>query len=447
MTQLPEKFTERFRGQLSAEEASLFFSALQTEPPVSIRLNPQKKNSHLLLTEQVAWCKDGYYLPERPVFTLDPGFHAGTYYVQEAGSMLIEQLLSPYPEALNDVSVLDVCAAPGGKSTHLLALIDEKSVLVSNEIIPNRNKTLRYNLSKWGYANKIVTQSEPSRLSTSNARFDLILVDAPCSGEGLFRKDPEAMSEWSADRAAQCALRQENILNDIIPLLKSGGWLLYSTCTYNPAENDDRIHHLLSTGKFELKTGTAPAGIVQTKYGWQAFPHLVRSEGFYCSLLQYTGTDTPTSKNKNPQPEKSRELQTLVNEWLQPGTDLQVYSVKPYLYFANEKTAALVHSLNGAYLREFGIPTGEIKGKDLIPEASLALSIGLSNEIPSVELSKDAALEFLKCGNIRAEGVKNGWHTMNYDRHPLGWSKKINQRWNNYHPKEFRILMNTDNRE
>lgn len=445
MSALPEQFIERIRGQLPAEETAAFLSSLQTEPPVSIRLNAQKTNNTLEKAARVEWCETGYYLPYRPVFTLDPAFHAGTYYVQEAGSMLIEKLLAPYPEILKNANVLDACAAPGGKSTHLLSLLDAESVLVSNELIPNRNKTLRYNLSKWGYANKIITQSEPARLNTTNARFDLIVVDAPCSGEGLFRKDPEAIQEWTADRAEQCAVRQGNILQDLLPLLKTGGVLLYSTCTYNPAENDDLIHALLSTGKFECITGTPPEGIVKTKYGWQAYPHLVRSEGFYCSLLRYCGPEHPLSKNKNPLPEKPRDLQSLTDEWLQTGSGLQAYSIKPYLYFANEKTAAMVHALQGAYLREFGIPAGELKGKDFIPEAALALSLNLNSELSSVELSRDAALEFLKCGNIQAEGAKNGWHTMNYQGHPLGWAKKINQRWNNYHPKEFRILMNTVN--
>lgn len=261
-------------------------------------------------------------LDQRPAFTLDPLFHAGLYYVQEAGSMLIEYFFAPHLEQLTSATVLDACAAPGGKSTHLLSLLDKNSVLVSNEIIPNRNKTLRYNLAKWGSANKIITQSEPDRLAGTQARFDLIVVDAPCSGEGLFRKDPDAITEWSAERTLQCEQRQENILKTLYPLLKEGGLLLYSTCTYNPGENDQQIDTLLRTGQFEVLTGVPPSGIEATKFGWQAYPHNVKSEGFYCSLLLYTGTTRPKGKIKSSAPEKTKDITGIAGKWLENGTGM-----------------------------------------------------------------------------------------------------------------------------
>ncbi|MFN8152853.1 MAG: RNA methyltransferase [Bacteroidia bacterium] len=447
MQHLPQDFILRINNQLSEKDALSFLQALQQPAPVSIRLNPARETTIPSGSTPVPWCTSGYYLSERPVFTLDPLFHAGTYYVQEAGSMLIEALLKPHPAALNAVKVLDACAAPGGKSTHLLSMLDDQSVLVSNEIIPNRNKTLRYNLAKWGYSNKIITQTETKKLAETNARFHLILIDAPCSGEGLFRKDPAAVNEWSAERTVQCAIRQSAIIDDLIPLLHTGGYLLYSTCTYNDQENDQQIERLIHSGQFTNVTASPPPGIMATRYGWQAFPHNADTEGFYCCLLRYDGPEQPAGIVKSGITPSSKNGQHYLPEWLQSASGMQTFINGNHLNFASNATVALVNALNGAYIREFGIAAGEIKGNDLIPSHALALSKDINPNLPAIDLSLTDAIGYLKCGNIQADSEKNGWHLICYEKHPLGWAKKIAQRWNNYHPKEYRILMNTDNRD
>ena len=438
---LPNDFIDRIRQQFSLAEADEFLQALETTSPVSIRLNPEKPMHPLPASGSIPWCRNGYYLHARPVFTLDPLFHAGCYYVQEAGSMLIEQLLQPELPSLSAATVLDACAAPGGKSTHLLSLLDKDSVIVSNEIIPGRNKTLRYNLAKWGHPNKIVTQSETARWSESAARFNLILVDAPCSGEGLFRRDPEAAKEWSLQQTQQCVQRQEIILDELVPLLKEGGLLLYSTCTYNPAENDDQIARLLEAYSFEVISGVPPEGIVATRFGWQAYPHKVASEGFYCCLLRYTGQEKRVSKIKATEVSSLNDKKINYRKWLKPSEEINAWTLQQQVYFAGANTQEFMQLLHGIYIREFGVPGGEIKGNDLIPSFSLALSTIVNDQLPGIDLTEEESIEFLKCGNLHAASSIHGWHLMRYQQHGLGWAKKIGQRWNNYHPREFRILM------
>jgi len=233
--QFPPAFEQRMRPHLdkSWEE---FEQAHQQFPPVSIRFNPKKAHSPIDLTI-IPWTSHGYYLGERPSFTLDPLFHAGSYYVQEASSMFLEQAFLQAVDRTKPINVLDLCAAPGGKSTHLLSLMNKESLLVTNEVIRSRASTLAENIQKWGYDNVAVTNNDPQDFKRLSGFFDVIVVDAPCSGEGLFRKDPGAMGQWSTDNVALCARRQQRILNDVWPALKEGGILIYSTCTYNELEN------------------------------------------------------------------------------------------------------------------------------------------------------------------------------------------------------------------
>lgn len=443
-TKLPESFKDRIRKQFSPGEVELFFASLQTTAPVTIRNHPVKQKTQTQLPE-IPWCKQGQRLPERPIFTLDPHFHAGNYYVQEAGSMLLEPLLAEHLERLSNGLILDLCAAPGGKSTHLLSLLGKNCVFVSNEIIPQRNKVLRHNLAKWGYPNTIVTQSQPTQITESGLKFDLIVIDAPCSGEGLFRKDPKAILEWSPAQAHQCALRQNNILDDILPALKTGGLLLYSTCTFNPEENDFQIKRLLETGNFRLLTPTPPEAIQPTSYGWQASPHLSATEGFYCSLLEFTGEESKFKKSEKSQKQKSAPI-FQSSDWLSTPEKYIIYPEGEYLNAATQEVKSAVMQLTtSCYLRSYGIVLGSVKGKDFIPSPELALSIELKSNLPVIELSKDEAISYLRCETITAGSTENGWHLVQYKSSPLGWAKKIGNRWNNYFPKEWRILMNNSN--
>ena len=250
MISLPTAFTERMQ-QLLGNESETFFQALVSESPTSIRLNPEKTaNTDLpfseLLSRQVPWCSNGYYLKERPSFTSDPLLHGGAYYVQEASSMFLQVVLQQITGD-TPLRVLDLCAAPGGKSTLLANNLPKDSLLVSNEVIKSRASILKENIIKWGYDHIVVTNSDPNRFTGMKGAFDMILVDAPCSGEGMFRKDEKAITEWSENNLCLCEERQKRILSDVWDALAPGGYLVYSTCTYNPGENEDILNWILTT--------------------------------------------------------------------------------------------------------------------------------------------------------------------------------------------------------
>ena len=246
---LPDAFAAQMQQQLGSDYEA-FAAALATPPPVSIRLNPRKPAVDIVGLTPVPWCAEGFYLPSRPVFTLDPLFQAGAYYVQEASSMLLAEAIrqtvgkrKPYAGQA-PLKALDLCAAPGGKSTLLASALPPHSVLVCNEVIRSRVPVLRENIDKWGYANVVVSHHDPDDFAPLAGFFDLVMIDAPCSGEGLFRKDPKAMNEWSPEHVMLCAARQGRILAASAPLVAEDGWLIYSTCTYNDAENRQAMQWL-----------------------------------------------------------------------------------------------------------------------------------------------------------------------------------------------------------
>ncbi|MEQ8425448.1 MAG: RsmB/NOP family class I SAM-dependent RNA methyltransferase, partial [Cyclobacteriaceae bacterium] len=247
---IPEDF-QKIINDLLGTESSSFFESLDSPSPSSIRINPSKKFDTESLSD-IPWSQWGKYLPERPVYTLDPSLHAGAYYVQEPSSMFLEQAVKTCVDLSKPAIALDLCAAPGGKSTHLLSLLHPDSFLVSNEVIRSRAGILHENILKWGYDNVMVTNNDPSHFSRLEGVFDLILVDAPCSGEGLFRKDSEAMSEWSTANIELCSLRQQRILKDVWPALKQNGILIFCTCTYNPIENEGTMEWMSKTGDCEF---------------------------------------------------------------------------------------------------------------------------------------------------------------------------------------------------
>ena len=219
---LPSEFEARSLEWMGEETYRALEAALQTEPPISIRVNRNKWDEEVTGV-CVPWSFTGLYLPKRPTFTFDPLFHAGCYYVQEASSMFVEQVLRTY--VTEPVVMLDLCAAPGGKSTHARSVLPEGSLLVANEVMRNRSQVLAENLIKWGDSRVVVTNNDPADFTALTELFDVILTDVPCSGEGMFRKDPVAVDEWSMDNVQICWQRQRRILADVWPALKPGGLL------------------------------------------------------------------------------------------------------------------------------------------------------------------------------------------------------------------------------
>lgn len=279
------------------------------EQVTSIRLNPNKPatlNPQFATLQKVPWNSNGYYLSERPSFTSDPLFHAGAYYVQEASSMFLEDAIRQTCDLTQNLKVLDLCAAPGGKSTLIQSIISDNSLLVSNEIIKTRVNILSENITKWGAANVVVTNNDPKDFQKLPGYFDVIVVDAPCSGSGLFRKDPEAIDEWSLNNVTLCSQRQQRILADILSSLKPGGILIYSTCSYSEAEDEDICDWLLS-GTQDPLSGLrlqikSDWHIIETSspqhnaYGYRFYPDKLKGEGFFIAVFQKNGEKPPEKK-------------------------------------------------------------------------------------------------------------------------------------------------------
>ena len=428
-------------GQLNA-----FQLALEATPPVSIRLNPVKPINDFENMERVLWHPQGRYMPERPIFTVDPLFHAGTYYVQEASSMAIYQALHQVVDLNQKLKVLDFCAAPGGKSTLLASAISPSSFLLANEAIKSRIEPLRQNLLKWGNSNYMVSNHDPADFSGLDGFFDVVLVDAPCSGEGLFRKDSKAVNEWSLENVALCAARQKRILASAKKLVKNGGILIYSTCTYNDRENDQNIEWILNEGFFENIKLSLPEGwgIKETTFGYQFYPHFVKGEGFYMSILKKNGSNEKIFTNKklkNGWTYLSKKEKAIVDPWIENPQQLSFFK-KP-----NNEIVAVPIDLESIFIktaaslkrRSFGTLIGAIKNKKLIPAHGFALSNIIKKEMDAIEPDVVSALQFLRKDNFEINSKRKGWNLIRHKGHNLGWVKLLGNRFNNYFPNEWRI--------
>lgn len=441
MQQLPIAFIEMLKEKLPNDWQALL-DALETEPPISIRANPFKKISlaHLPLAEKVNWCDSGFYLQSRPSFTYDPAFHAGAYYVQEAASMFLEQFAEKIFSDNENPIVLDLCAAPGGKSTHLLSLMKGKGFLIANEIVANRNAVLRQNIAKWGEPNVIVTQNEAADFGQLENLFDVIVVDAPCSGEGMFRKDKTAVEEWSEKNVANCVFRQREILENILPALKPNGFLIYSTCTFEQSENEQQIEFLKQQGftPIYIRVDAIDKNIVPRGDCYAFYPHRTKGEGFFIACLQKPNSDfRETKKDSSQRGEKNEQ----VEQWIKKEADTDIVSFNdefhlvaksylPYLSLFRKKIR----------IKQEGTPLGTQKGKNFIPAPEFAFSRFVNDEIPKVELDEATAIRFLKCENIHFPDTKKGWYLATYKNLGLGWLKIMESRSNNYFPNNWRIL-------
>lgn len=452
---LPKDFQHRMEQQLG-EDYTAFVSALESVAPVSIRQNLYKKSAAVanFQGEAIPWTTDAYYLPERPVFTLDPAFHAGAYYVQEASSMLIGYALQQKVDFSKSLKILDLCAAPGGKSTLLASLMNEKSILLCNEVIKNRVSILKENIGKWGNPNVMVSNHEVEEMGELESFFDVILIDAPCSGEGLFRKDENAKNEWSMESVQMCATRQQKILSSAISLLKEGGILVYSTCTYNDDENINNVDWITRQFDCQAETIDIPEAwgiktIVKNEVqGYQCFPHCVRGEGFFLSV--FTKIKHHALERKSQFLNKNNGLESLskkdaerLTPWLQDVASLNFYRKGNGTIVAVPKAIAQAHANIDQSLRRvsFGVELGEFKGNDFIPSHNLALSMLINKDLQSIELNKEEALLFLKKELHQLESDWKGWTLARYEGLNLGWMKVLPNRINNYLPVNFRIRM------
>ena len=483
---LPASFIDYTRALLGNEEYEKLAVALQQEPPVSIRLNEKlgalSQNAgaahssffiHHSSLNKVPWASGGYYLDERLTFTFDPLFHAGCYYVQEASSMFVEQVLRKYVSA--PVMMLDLCAAPGGKSTHARSVLPEGSLLVANEVIRNRSQVLAENLTKWGHPDVVVTNNDPADFSALSSFFDVILTDVPCSGEGMFRKDPVAVEEWSPENVEICWQRQRRIIADIWPCLKPGGILIYSTCTYNTKEDEENVRWIQEEFGAELLpldvreewniTGNLLGGEGESLKGFPVYhflPHKTKGEGFFLAALRkpeveeeenvvFSFSKVKAAKKKDKKggavtsSPVSKENRTLAGSWLNSE------NAERYALLAEEKE---VKAFPQQYMDELaamkqylkvvqaGVLIGEVKGKDLSPAHALAMSASLLRQdaFDTEEVSYEQAIAYLRKEAIAlSETAPRGYVLLTYRNIPLGFVKNIGNRANNLYPQEWRI--------
>ena len=442
---LPLDFLRIIQNELGQNDsADLEKSITRSSIPTSIRFNSKKFNIDQEL-ESIPWCSSGYYLAERPSFTLDPCFHAGAYYVQEASSMFLEQGIKQYISG--DVIGLDLCAAPGGKSTLVKSLLSDSSLLVSNEYVRSRAFVLSENMMKWGDPNYIVCNNKPKDIGSLKNLFDFILIDAPCSGEGMFRKDPKAIEEWSLTNVARCRQRQEEIIKDVWDALKPDGYIFYSTCTYNTIENEEIVSFLQDLGCEVLSLNIDDNwNIVSKPVGkgevYHFYPHKVKGEGFFFSVLKkkkYEDSIHTRPAFKTKKKVLSTDIDLL--KYIQNSREFELVNQNNEFY-AIPSFFVEAYELLSQHLKiiSTGIKIGQIKGRDFIPSQSLALSNNINlNNFEILEIDKDMAISYLRCESLNLANISKGYVLLRYQGLNLGFVKNIGTRANNLYPHEWRI--------
>ena len=455
---LPEQFISRMQRELGVAEAEALCAALETEPSTSVRLNPAKMAEQKWGGGRVAWSDYGYLLGERPAFTLDPDFHAGAYYVQEASSQFAGYIVSMAvggAEACKGLRVLDMCAAPGGKSTHYATLVGERGLVVANEINRSRAAVLADNARKWGLGNMVVTCNDSARVADFEEWFDVVAVDAPCSGEGMFRKSDEACEQWSEANVVMCAERQWEILQNAFRSLKPGGVLLYSTCTFNRTEDEDVVgraceefgDELLAVDDIPIGDDwgvvTGREGVFQT---FRFFPHRLTGEGMFMAVARKAGLATsrrrmPKARRKVMEAVDKRTAQEL-SRWVKESEQMRFFAAGDTLYGCRKEHYDEVEALAGTLAVIYsGVAMGQVfKGK-LKPDGALALYAGVNHDaVACCEVDEQEALKFLRKQDMDAAQFSEGVNMVLYGGRPLGFVKRVGARVNNMYPNSLRIL-------
>jgi 16S rRNA C967 or C1407 C5-methylase (RsmB/RsmF family)/NOL1/NOP2/fmu family ribosome biogenesis protein len=453
---LPKQLLASIKDCTGFDEEAFIRVHQSGEQVTAVRYNPLKwpkgfDQEGLPGEQRIPWTSHGFYLSQRPSFTMDPGFHGGAYYVHDASGMFLEQALTQTVDLSKPIRILDLCAAPGGKSTLIQSLISKDSLLVSNEVIKSRVHVLRENMVKWGGANVLITNNDPAAFSRLDNYFDVILVDAPCSGSGLFRKDPASIREWSVEGVKLCGLRQERILATIWPALKKDGILIYSTCSYSTQENEDILDWVMTAfGSDSIKLRLDPdwkiivsASTRHGAQGYRFYPDKIKGEGFFMGCLRKKeGGIFSFPKNKKKGFDKlSRKEEARLNGWLDPLAPLVFFQQDEHIHALPQGLFQdLLYVQSSTYLKKAGIRLGKMTGPELIPDHELALSLILNQNIPSVSLSKEQAIQYLRKEELQLDLNQKGWALANYQDWHLGWLKILEKRINNYYPKEWRIL-------
>jgi len=445
---LPENFLQSIEHVQGLNIKSFEAVHNSGEQITSVRINSAKNNQLFSANEQIAWCKHGYYLLERPSFTLDPLFHAGAYYVQEASSMFLWHIAQQLFGNNTQKKILDICAAPGGKTT-LLANYFFDGLVVSNEVINSRATILAENITKWGTGNCVVTNNNPKNFSSLKNYFDALVIDAPCSGSGMFRKDITAVEEWSLDNVFFCSQRQQKIIVDVWQSLKENGYLIYSTCSYSEEENEQILEWIVDNFRvtsiqiFIEKDWN----IVTTQsnkhkaYGYRFYPDKIKGEGFFIAVFQKNEGDVSNKYKLQTLQQPTKQEIDILNNFLVETNELKFFKHNNELKAINTQyyndVLVLAQQL---HIKNAGTTLGEMKGKDFVPNHELAVSTLRLSNIATLELDKENALQYLRKKEISVSSLNKGIVLVTYHGLGLGWIKVLNNRINNYYPTEWRIL-------
>ena len=453
---LPDKLLNSLAGIKGFDKVAFENVHYQSRQITSVRFNHDKyerfsmtseiKHPYFDLNERVPWCEYGFYLSERPQFTLDPLLHAGAYYVQEASSMFLWQTLKQIFTRDSNIKILDLCAAPGGKTT-LITSYFKNALIVSNEVIETRANILYENITKWGSENIVVTNNDAADFKRLKNYFDLVVIDAPCSGSGLFRKDEDAIEEWGESNVLLCSQRQQRILADVYDALKHNGYLIYSTCSYSQEEDEAILDWMMAKFKVESLMFNVEGdwNIVETRsakhkaFGYRFWPHKLKGEGFFITVLQKDETESHSKQNHSSLSKATNKEIDLSEKYLLKDD---------WLFFKQKEIIRVIHKQwqndilllqKNLYLKKAGVQLGEIKGNDLVPHHELGLSTITSDNVIKIETDEDLALQYLRKKDVSVTTGHKGWVLFTHKNFPLGWIKILHNRVNNYYPTEWRI--------
>lgn len=445
--QLNNLFIDEINKMLPSNEAATLIQAIECEPPVTaVRFNDGKGAFPPQQLHKVPWCSAGAYLSQRPQFTFDPLFHAGHYYVQDPSSMFIYHVIKTLVK--EPVAYLDLCAAPGGKTTAALQALPTGSVLVANEIVKQRAQVLRENIIKWGAHNCLVSNDSPKSIGNLENAFDIIAADVPCSGEGMFRKDAEAVSQWSPALVDQCSQRQRQILTDVWPSLKPGGLLIYSTCTYNLHENEEIVDFVTSElGATVIGVDTHESwnihhGIDRSYPCYRFMPNVTRGEGLFMCVMVKHQNMISNSKPKTTRATRATTppIAASLKSWL--NIECTIYQQDDRIIALPNNIKPLIQTIQNKLhiINEIGIPLATIKGKKIIPSHQLALSPNLDTAcFNEAALDYATAISYLR-GEAITVNAPRGHVLVKYNNAALGWVNNLATRANNLYPKSWRIM-------
>ena len=440
---LSQEFIGQLQGLLPDEWEALVEAITASEPSVAVRVNEARGAKAPADARRVPWCAEGFYLADRPAFTFDTDWHAGHYYVQDASSMFIAHVIKHFVH--EPVRYLDLCAAPGGKTTAAMQALPQRSLIVANEIVPPRARVLADNVIRWGNPRCVVTSNAPANLGKFSGFFDVIATDVPCSGEGMMRKDDEAVAQWSPALVEQCAQRQREILADVWPALRPGGLLIYSTCTYNRKENEEIADFIVSelgatslVVPIEADWNIHPA-IGSPCHCYRFMPHRVDGEGLFMTVFRKVGEGPRQDiriKEKN-----AKKVDETCKQWL----------AKPQNYIIDQQgdltiavpqdigreVAALRASLNVLHA---GVELATVMGRKMVPHHALAMSTARADgAFPVCEVDYPTALRYLRGESITVDGPR-GHVLIAHQGAVLGFANNLGNRANNLYPKPQRIL-------